>query len=303
MTMHDEKILAHHGNRGIRVLRSVLLGVVCLVCFAIGFVADSHAQNRLATAERYLYALYPELQGQGYTIQVIPVYPVDPAYILDVGSKQTKRLLSANVYLFSLVVREQPKGKGPFHDEFDDADRMNPPVGPMLAAVLFRPSDSREDLFSQVAASGRVVSSDQWERLKDLVDDHPEWSRDEALRALKDAGVRFGPDAKEEFLRGLPLNRLERLWSGKISIRSAEFRVREPLVAGADHPPAAKVEWTVEITVQRPARPAVGYTLLCEPLGGRIVDMLGGGSLRDYERRLEQDIKKYGRDAVLPPPS
>lgn len=256
-----------------------------------GFATLTYAQSRLALAERYVYALYPEVQGQTDGIEIKPVYPPNPNYVL-----------SSKMQMFTLRLRERPKGKGPFGD-FDQADQMNPPVGPMLLSILFRmPLSPNEAQPSQISAYGPFVNQERWDRLKNLVNDHPEWSREDALRTLKDAGARFGPDAKDDLLRALPLRKLEPML-GKATILSSEFRVRAPQVAGATSPPPAKLEWTVEITVKKPGRPALIYGLICEPFGGKIVEMIGGKTLKDYRQRIEHDIQRYGREAVQPKPS
>jgi hypothetical protein len=53
---------------------------------------------------------------------------------------------------------------------------------------------------------------------------HPEWSaeEEEALSAVKKAGLRFGPSDKQKVLQGLPLKALAEIY-GPLQIQHAEF--------------------------------------------------------------------------------
>ena len=52
---------------------------------------------------------------------------------------------------------------------------------------------------------------------------HAEWTDDEVIQGLKQAGARYGPWAKEEFLKLVPFEALKRVF-GKGNLVSAEFR-------------------------------------------------------------------------------
>jgi len=55
---------------------------------------------------------------------------------------------------------------------------------------------------------------------------HREWSDEEVVKAMNEAGAKFGPEHKAELLRALPLEGLAPFMGGEIEVVSAEFRAR-----------------------------------------------------------------------------
>ena len=83
---------------------------------------------------------------------------------------------------------------------------------------------------------------DRVENLMKEVDEHPEWSDAQIVARLKAAGARFGPNDREEFLRSLPLKKLEPL-VGQLEVIGDVFSVRSASVGGDQ--PVAAIGWTV----------------------------------------------------------
>jgi hypothetical protein len=92
-----------------------------------------------------------------------------------------------------------------------------------------------------VLISGPVVT-DRVRKFEQEVDGHPEWSEDQILARLKAAGAKFGPNDREEFLRTLPLKKLEPL-VGHLEVTGDVFSVRSASIDG--DPPVAAIAWTV----------------------------------------------------------
>lgn len=55
---------------------------------------------------------------------------------------------------------------------------------------------------------------------------HPEWNAEEALSAVKRAGLRFGPNEKQKLLQGLPLTALGEIY-GSLRIEHVEFSLMQ----------------------------------------------------------------------------
>jgi hypothetical protein len=58
------------------------------------------------------------------------------------------------------------------------------------------------------------------------VDKHPEWPDAKVAAAMDEAGAKFGPDHKAQFLRAFPREQLKPFVGGDLEVNSAEFYVR-----------------------------------------------------------------------------
>jgi len=102
------------------------------------------------------------------------------------------------------------------------------------------------------------------EKLAGEVDENPEWSEARVLTALKDAGAKFGPDHKAEFLRALPIEELKP-FVGKLEVVSVEFEVREQTET------KAYLTWIVRAKWHSPdGRTEADCVLTFEPFEGKL---------------------------------
>jgi hypothetical protein len=112
---------------------------------------------------------------------------------------------------------------------------------PVLRAYfIFDPTTADKELIV-VAAGGPIVNGRR-DKFAEEVNRHPEWTDAQVVTALNDAGARFGPDHKAEFLRTLPIAELKP-FVGELEVLSAKFYVRHSGAEGT--PPEASLSWTV----------------------------------------------------------
>jgi hypothetical protein len=131
--------------------------------------------------------------------------------------------------------------------------------------------DSRTNLLRLLWISGPVVNG----RLNNLILDlnhHPDWSDTQVVKALKDAGAKYGPDDREAFLRSLPLKTLEP-FTGHLDVVSADFGVRLP--ASLDEEESGfDLTWAVEAKWRsRDGHLEADYFLLFEPFDGALMNL------------------------------
>jgi hypothetical protein len=96
------------------------------------------------------------------------------------------------------------------------------------------------------------------------VDRHAEWSDARVTEALNEAGAKFGPDHRAEFVRALPLEKLEPFMGGPLDVVSAEFYVR-PSTSKEAHP-----AWIVQAKWHSPDGRLADCPLVFEPFEGKL---------------------------------
>jgi len=115
--------------------------------------------------------------------------------------------------------------------------------------------------------------SEQNESLSKLVEAHPEWSEADEGRALKQAGARYGPEEKEEFVHNLRLSTLQPFF-GTLKILSVEFQ-------GWSEPHKDYsfdgFSWKVKAEAERPDGTKSPYSLYFEPFEGKLIIVFDGG--------------------------
>jgi len=95
------------------------------------------------------------------------------------------------------------------------------------------------------------------------VEKHPEWSDARVAAALKEAGARYGPDHRAEFLRALPLEKLRPFMGGEIEVASAEFNTRAGSAGDGPY-------WFVRARWHSPDGRVADCTLVFEPFEGNL---------------------------------
>jgi hypothetical protein len=133
---------------------------------------------------------------------------------------------------------------------------------PALHGLFLFNWTTREKYLMNLWLGGPVVDS-RVEKVAQEVKQHPEWSDAEVIVALNRAGARFGPDHKADFLRALPLAKLEP-FVGKLKIESADFFVRY-----TDDKADIPLIWHVQAK-RRVAGREVKCSLSFDPFEGRL---------------------------------
>jgi hypothetical protein len=100
--------------------------------------------------------------------------------------------------------------------------------------------DFRTHDLRNVRISGPFVH-DRLDKFEKEVNEHPEWSDEEVVSRVKAAGAKFGPHDQEEFLRALPLKKLEPI-TGRLEVVDSDFSVRNR----AGQQPVAAIGWIVK---------------------------------------------------------
>jgi hypothetical protein len=205
--------------------------VFALGCYS-GRAADCDSTNYIAKAENLIRALYPALDG-GLTVNIT----------------------AANLWF----QREPP-------NEF--------------VIGLCQPPGAREHgcpfsgTFSFDVESTYLINMDMsegattgpWEKLAKTVDEHPEWTEADIGKALKEAGGRYGPERRREFVTSLPSSALAP-YLGGLTIESVEFWGRDP------NGVRKTLTWRVVATARRRDRSAVKYIFTFEPLKGNLLSV------------------------------
>jgi len=227
-------------TRRIRFWSALVLAAIAIAAVPLaGGGGRAKDCDHVCTAKRLLLALYPDLRGRNAQVRVAGESPLE--------SEGSMAVFQASV---STPVPDKP-GVG----------RSGPPeMIDQLWGIFMISSGPTQVL--QVQCFGAEVIQEKDKKLTELVDSHPEWTEEQAIQALKEAGASFGPDAKELVQKNLPFERLEPI-VGKIHLTSLYFEVRN----SAD-PPQAMLSWYADFTAEKGGRKK-RYYLAIEPFGGR----------------------------------
>ena len=128
------------------------------------------------------------------------------------------------------------------------------------------------------SATGTTVHDLERDRAFDeQVSSHPEMTDAEVTAALKKAGVKYGPEDKEQFVKDLPSASLER-FLGKLKIVSVGFQPLDQNRDNVDDWP----KWTVTAEAKRTDGTVATYDLWFERFKGDLTGIMTRG-LAIYE--------------------
>ncbi len=130
-------------------------------------------------------------------------------------------------------------------------------------SVSFRFDRQKKELTDVQFVGGTAVTARQ-DNLAEEITKHPEWSDARIAAALNEAGAKYGPDHKAEFLRALPIKELAPFVSGELKVGEAEFDARF-----MEH---GYLTWMVQARWRSPDGREADCTLMFEPFEGRLTD-------------------------------
>ena len=235
-----------------------------LACGASGAADDPRPDNYIGRARWFLRALYP-----GLDTVLIPLIQ-DHNRLGDPDEM--------NLFLIELYEPDHPlPGKLSSSRENEVHDQIQPegsnsPAGcrgktPVIGADFDFDWQTEDKPLVRAWVWGPAVRG-RLERFVEEVARHPEWPERRVLAALRDAGAKFAPDHKADFLRALPIQGLKP-FVGALEVKSAEFRLWEP---AADGRSKAELTWIVRGNWHSPdGRQEANWVMAFEPFEGRLL--------------------------------
>jgi hypothetical protein len=172
-------------------------------CARVAISATS-PDDYVARARQLLRALYPGLSGRLRPV-IIGKRLVDPAF----QSPDTMNTFTMLLYDFQLGLTGEPEKNAWCED---------PPVS---AVFGFNWLTENKELHT-LEVRGPVIRGAA-EKFAAEVAKGKDWSDEQIAAALKEAGAKFGPDRKAEFLRSFPRAELRPFMAGDLEVVSAEF--------------------------------------------------------------------------------
>jgi len=203
----------------------------------------------------FLRAFYPELFGKNLDLNLRTTHPIDDSWRQIYG-------IRFDVYLYN------PLSERMLNPPYDakTGKQLSPLENPVLLEGLL--SFNRDGSLQQTYVDGEVVHTKQNQAIQELIESHPEWSEDQEIHALKEAGAKYGPADKEQFIKSLHLEKAER-FLGRAKILSVDFNSPSP-----DHEgnfAAGALDWAVHAEAELPDGAHVKYLLSFEPFDGKLV--------------------------------
>ena len=221
------------------------LFIVFLVCVSLSLAADGVRDNPVLMSQRFLKAVYPDLQKQHLLHTISETGTLNAPW--DINRE------------FDIVARHSMSPVGYLGDLRDGV--LQPSANVQVAARFVRGEDGR---LLEFVANGFLLHSEELQHIVEQSNQHIEWTDEQVISALKESGARFGPNDKEAFLQQLSLQSLEP-FIGTTKFISSEFRLREPEREGS----FTHLYWDVRIEVHSADSPTQ-YSLLFEPYTGKL---------------------------------
>jgi hypothetical protein len=238
-------------NSDRRFVRLAVLLVLAASVVCTNAKSQESGSKELEWAREFLSTLYPEIRGHRYVMTArtsqpfdVPVGPMGNIRV-QIGDFAPGTVIGAATVTNGVVSPVQPKQFINALFEFDKPGR----------------------LFTFSSDGPAVGKPEEFERVKQLVELHPEWTDAQDIAVLLKAGAPYGPEGKDKFLKVIPLDQLEKL-IGKVTIVSAEFETV------ADHQQGyALLHWVVIAKVKSSDRGEGTYRMYFEPFKGALTNM------------------------------
>ncbi len=193
-------------TRNRRSRNASILAVLCALG-AQGAATDTRSDDYVLRARQFLRALYPGLDGR-----LRPVIIGNRLRDTTVRQPDVMNVFTMELHDFEIGIN----GGAPTTCWSSD---------PSLSARFgFDWQTENKELY-RFSAWGAAIDGPVESFVKE-VDKHPEWSDARVAAAMDQAGAKFGPDHKAEFLRAFPHEQLKPFVGGDLEVVSAEFYVR-----------------------------------------------------------------------------
>src|ERR1700682_531213 len=185
------------------------LGVVAALAFSAASSSATQESvgcaNPTYEAQRFLQALYPETKEKGFTVLYSVGGTYDPAWTylprLEVNLLETNYTPSVQ-----LLMGKQGRKYGPLY--------------PILTVYFYFDKNGG---IEEVSIAGDSLANDvKNARVVQILEARRSWSVTQIVRALKEAGAKYGPEDKESFLASLPIKDLES-FLGNLTVKSVDF--------------------------------------------------------------------------------
>jgi len=211
--------------------------------------------NKIVTAKKVIRGLYPELRGR--SLQVI------------VQDKSSLDYLEGTPGIFALwifepvnAIAETVKQCPAFLLEpINSKAPITNKCPPFLLSTSF--TFTRKGTIFEISSGGSTVNMERLGNVRQQVDLHPEWSDKDIEDVLRKSGARFGPQAKRDLFRLLPIEVFKQLL-GEVQIASVIFSTRNPI---------ALLEWEVTLSVHRRGENDLQYIATFEPFEGKMIHL------------------------------
>lgn len=231
--------------------RNALALVVLFALYAEAAAGGDHAsigaENYAARGKQILATLYPGLGGR-LSIVVIGNHLRDGS----IGRPDLMNFFTMDLY-----------ANPPESDQRCAACWCSDRV--VTAQLAFDWQTKDKELYD-LSVSGPAIY-DRRNSFADEVDRHPDWSDARITAALNEAGAKYGPDRKAEFLRALPLEELKPFIGGELKLTSVEFYVR---LGTSGTTKAAGLTWLVRARWHSPDGREADCTMAFEPFEGML---------------------------------
>lgn len=249
---------------------AVLLALAVSATSTVAKCQTPESKN-LGWAQKFLSTFYPDMKGHRYVMTAttsqqfdVPLWPMDNLKI-QIGDFAPGTVLGAVTCTNGIATQGSPNE---IKEQEPSKEMKCSPVLPkqfINAVFIFTKTGHLETFASEGPAVGK---EEEYNRFKETVRSHSEWTDAQANSVLLQTGASYGSDAKEELLKTLPLDQLEKLF-GNIVVVSSEFES----LAG-DHPPRlALFRWKVTIKVRFSEGTEESYKMYFEPFKGALVEM------------------------------
>jgi hypothetical protein len=244
-----------------QLIFSVVIGfVLCCASSDAKVVSAPTAKNFVPVALEFLDSIYPDANIQKYVVTIRTSgryqYMAGPLrwFTIDIGERETGKVIG--------LIGASPGGEAP----------KDPEPGWLVAKPLISSNFTfdAEDRLQEFGGVGPAVGNpDALAALIKLVNSHAEWTDDQEIAALKRTGALYGPAEKEDFIRILPVHRLEP-FLGEIAVVSVDFKGPDKNHVGS----FASFYWQVYVKAKGPGGADVNYKMMFEPFKGSLTGII-----------------------------
>src|SRR5580704_4801839 len=197
----------------------------------------------------FLQVFYPDVIAKGNQLVLCVSHPADATW----------REISGVYFKVAPFSTEEP-------NPLTDLNGTSTLLG---GSFWLTPQKQYGRIFRMLAFSD-LVHEKQLNAVRKLVETHPGWSEPQVIQALKAAGVRYGPQEKQEFLSSLHLDKAER-FLGKLTIKTVDFNGFN--ADDTSSVASGSLEWVVRAKAQFPDGTTAEYGLTFEPFESKLVNL------------------------------